>query len=137
MTQPELNFTPPTHRTRESARVAAQSGKVDCYRRLRAVFRVIGRNGLTADEACWRAGLEWRQGRPRVSEMLNSDNPLIRCLVAIPDAPRRGFVWPGGMTVQPAAVLMLMERTDTLARLHAMAAAERLAAESGEGDGDE
>jgi len=120
-----LDFTPPPAAARESSRVRAQSRKEEAYGLLRSVFRAAGRSGLTADEAICRAGLEWRYGRQRVSELLN--DPEIRFLVAVPDAPRRTFTYPSGVTVQPAAVLAWANAYgDPTSRLLALQAAEQL-----------
>lgn len=127
MTQQELDFTPPTHRTRKAAHEAAMTRQEKAYAALRSVYLAAGRDGMTADHACWMAGIPMMYGRPRVSEMLNSDNPRVRCLVAKPDAKPRPFTWPNGYATKPSAVLMLMERTDALDRIMALAAAERLA----------
>ena len=123
MVQLSLDFTPPTHRTRRLAHEAAQGRKADAYRRLLEVFRAAGRAGLTADEACERAGLGILYGRPRVSELLRDE----LALVDPPDIPRRTFQWPCGGPAVTGAVLVLADAWgDPAARLLALGAAENL-----------
>ena len=102
MMQPTLDFTRPAHRARKAAWDSARGKKEAAYARLMAVYSQAGRAGLTADEAICQAGLDWRYGRPRVSELLR-DHGL---LVDPPDIPRRTFTYPSGVTVKPAAVLV-------------------------------
>ena len=121
--QLQLDFTTPPEAARESACVVAMGWKrTAAHKALVRVFSAAGREGLTPDEACCRAGLDWRYGRPRVTELLKAGD-----LIAPTYIPRRRFRWPDGSTVRPAAVLFHVRYYfDAIRGLLGLSEAERL-----------
>ncbi len=98
MTQPPLDLWGTAHATREQARQDALAHRQAAYDALDEAFVCAGNDGLTADQACQRAGLDLLYGRPRVCEMKTAG-------LLFETGKRRRFVWPDGRHVKPAAVL--------------------------------
>jgi hypothetical protein len=98
MTQPPLDLWGTSAATREDARRHAEARKSAAHQDLLDVFLCAGNDGLTADQACSRAGLDLLYGRPRVTELKEAGQ-------LFDSHKRRQFTWPDGRHVRPAAVL--------------------------------
>lgn len=98
--QPELALAGTSALARELSRRQALARRHVAYAKLDEQFLAAGTAGLTPDEACCRAGLDFMYGRPRVTEMKERGEVFEH-----PDGTRRRFTWPDGRAIQPAAVL--------------------------------
>jgi hypothetical protein len=98
--QPELALAGTSALARELSRRQALARRHVAYAKLDEAFLAAGTAGLTPDEACCRAGLDFLYGRPRVTEMKERGEVFEH-----PDGTRRRFTWPDGRNIQPAAVL--------------------------------